>query len=54
MFEEVICPYENCELIIDQSKEFYQNLSDELKKQYLKIHQFYSTSKDPSLRLCPK
>jgi len=39
---------------MDQGTDFYKNLADEIKKQYVKVHNFYMTSNDPSLKLCPK
>lgn len=54
MFEEVFCPSEGCTQTICQDTAFYKALPDEIKTKYSKAHQFYITSNDPTLRLCPK
>lgn len=54
MYEEVSCPEEECAQVMSQETDFFKNLSEEMKKQYKKVHNFYVTSNDPSLRLCPK
>ena len=54
MYEEVSCPEEECDHFMSQETDFFKNLSEEIKKQYKKVHNFYVTSNDPSLRLCPK
>jgi hypothetical protein len=54
MFEEVLCPEEGCNFVMNPETEFYGNLPEEIRKQYLKAHQFYMTANDPTLKLCPK
>lgn len=53
MFEEVVCPDEECDIIMDKEFNFYKNLPDDIKKKYVKINAFYVAAKDPSLKLCP-
>jgi hypothetical protein len=53
-FEEVLCPHDGCPHTIDTTTHFFRNLPADVQKHYKKIHQFYLTSKDPDLRLCPR
>lgn len=53
MFEEVICPNEDCFLTINLDGGFYKNLPQNIQSKYVKLHAFYIASKDPNLRLCP-
>lgn len=53
-FEEVMCPHEGCPATIDTKTNFFKNLPLDIQKNYKKIHQFYITSKDSDLRLCPR
>lgn len=53
LFEEVVCPDDECDVLINTDFDFYKNLPDDIKKKYAKIHAFYLTSKDPNLKLCP-
>jgi len=39
---------------MSQDTVFYKNILPPYKKQYTKVHNFYVTSNDPTLRLCPK
>ena len=54
MFEEVVCPAEDCNEVMDTQSEFYsRNLPKDVCKKYEKVHAFYLTMKNPNLRLCP-
>lgn len=54
MFEEVVCPDENCDLVLDTESDFYKNnLPKDICKKYEKVHAFYLTAKNPNLRMCP-
>ena len=53
MFEEVVCPNEECDETMDMESKFFGELPSDIQKKYSKLHAFYVTSKDPNLRLCP-
>ena len=53
VFGEVFCPQEDCNKILDVDSQFFSHLPPEIQKKYKKIHLFYLTTKDISLRLCP-
>lgn len=53
-FEEVMCPRDGCPASLDMNTNFFKGLPADIQKNYKKVHQFYLTSKDPDLRLCPK
>lgn len=52
-FEEVFCPAEGCNEVLDISDDFYKTLNIALKEKYNKIHNFYAVSQNPNIRLCP-
>jgi hypothetical protein len=54
MYEEVFCPHEGCNALINTKGDFFKQLSTDIQKNYRKVHQFFVTSKDPSKKLCPK
>jgi hypothetical protein len=39
---------------MSQETNFYKSLPEITKQKYIKIHNFYATANDPSLKLCPK
>jgi hypothetical protein len=39
---------------MSQETNFYKNLPEMTRQKYIKIHNFYATADDPSLKLCPK
>lgn len=53
MFEEVYCPREGCEVLLNMNGDFFKQLPADIQRNYKKLHQFYVTSKDPSKKLCP-
>ena len=54
MFEEVVCPEEGCEEVMDTESDCYtKNLPKDVCKKYEKVRAFYLAAKDPNLRLCP-
>ena len=53
-FEDVPCPHEGCPAFLDVETNFFKGLPVDVQKNYKKIHQFYLTSKDPDIRLCPR
>ena len=53
-FEEVLCPNEDCDKVMDTEASFFKQLPVDIQRNYKKIHQFFITSNDPNLKLCPK
>lgn len=52
-YEEVFCPHDGCQVLIDVDGDFYRQLPAQIQKNYKKIHQFYVTANDPTKKLCP-
>lgn len=41
MFEEVLCPDENCEILLNTETNFFQGLPIDIQNKYKKLHLFY-------------
>ena len=52
-YEEVFCPYEGCQTLLDTDSEFFSQLPREVQNRYFKVHRFHITMNDPNTKLCP-
>ena len=53
-FEEVYCPRDGCEATLDTEGEFFHQLPIDIQLKYPKVHRFHLTTKDPTIKLCPR
>jgi len=54
MFEEVFCPREGCNVLIDTNGLFFKQLPLKIQQNYRKLHNFYQTVNDHNKKLCQK
>ena len=52
-FEEVFCPHEGCQALLDTDSKFFNQLPSEVQNRYPKVHRFHIAQKDPNTNLCP-
>ena len=53
-FEEVTCPRDECDKLLDTSTDFFKQLLADIQKNYRKVHQFFTVANDPNSKLCPR
>lgn len=51
--EDVVCPEEECDTLMDTKKDCYRNLNNDYKKKYEKLQLWKQTLQNPRLKLCP-
>jgi hypothetical protein len=54
IFEEVRCPREECPALLDTDSLLFKQLPADVQRNYRRMHQFYITANDPTVKLCPK
>jgi hypothetical protein len=54
IFEEVRCPREDCNALMDVTSDFFKQLPADIQKSYRKLQQFNLAANDPNTKLCPK
>ena len=53
-FQEVTCPNSQCDTLIDTNGKFFKELPLDIQKKYTKLHNFYLTLNDSSIKMCPR
>jgi E3 ubiquitin-protein ligase RNF144 len=52
-FQEVTCPNPSCDIPLDTSLPFFQQLPPRIQERYHHVHQFHLTHQDDNSKLCP-
>jgi hypothetical protein len=53
-FGRVRCPSSGCEKEMDIEGAFFHSLPANIQSKYRKVHRFYVTLEDPTLKMCPR